>query len=211
MPECSSSRSITLLQSAQAFHWRRGLPSGHLRPRYRQFRALGAAWFRSGCRAAVRRARPLRDPSRLTRARAATFASASRSSGRELCALWPCRPRCRRRESLTRASRRSVDRSVERGGDLHLGARWYWLPLHWAGRQWRRYRPPRFLDTRALKSAESEELGHAPAFDQIAVTIEHLHSLVWPDGAGWPSCDNATEIGLASRIVPSMRSSPSST
>ena len=66
-----------------------------------------------------------------------------------------------------------------------------------------------FLDTRALKSAESEELGHAPAFDQIAVTIEHLHSLVWPDGAGCnASCDNATEIRLASRIVPSMLKRP---
>src|SRR4029453_19598539 len=62
---------------------------------------------------------------------------------------------------------------------------------------------PCFLDTRALKSTESKELGHAPAFDRIAVTIEDLHYLVWADGAGCnASGDNAPEIRVGFENCP---------
>src|SRR5262249_52797416 len=53
------------------------------------------------------------------------------------------------------------------------------------------------IDTRALKSAKCQELGHTAVFDQIAVTVEHFDVLVWPDRAGRNAASNdAPEIGV---------------
>src|SRR5262249_40539720 len=53
------------------------------------------------------------------------------------------------------------------------------------------------IDTRALKSAKCQELGHTAVFDQIAVTVEHFDVLVWLDGGGRNAAGNdAAEIGV---------------